>query len=131
MTRRRPGMGPKRGGAAPTRPRTSEPTPPDELERAAAERRGGPRREDVARRVWQKDPTLWGGDASTPELADRLGWLTIADRMQEEADDLRDFARSCINDGLTDAVLLGMGGSSLAPEVFRLSFPVADHHLRL
>ena len=41
--------------------------------------RAAPRDEDVARRIWQKDPTLWGGDASTPELADRLGWLTIAE----------------------------------------------------
>jgi transaldolase/glucose-6-phosphate isomerase len=113
------------------RPRTFESSLPDDLERAVAARIAQAGREDVGRRVWQKDPTLWGGDASTPELADRLGWLTIADRMQEEVDDLRDFARGCINDGLTDAVLLGMGGSSLAPEVFRQSFPVADHHLRL
>ena len=44
---------------------------------------------------------------------------------------LLETTRECINDGLTDAVLLGMGGSSLAPEVFRQSFPVAGHHLRL
>jgi transaldolase/glucose-6-phosphate isomerase len=125
------GIESKREAVITHRPRTFESNLPDDLEQAVAKRIGEAREQDVARRVWQKDPTLWGGDASTPELADRLGWLTIADRMQEEVDDLRDFARACINDGLTDAVLLGMGGSSLAPEVFRLSFGVAAHHLRL
>src|SRR3954464_552270 len=125
------GIESKREAVVTHRPRTFESNLPDELESAVAKRIGEAREQDVARRVWQKDPTLWGGDADTPELADRLGWLTIADRMQEEVDDLRDFARECINDGLTDALLLGMGGSSLAPEGFRLSFPTADHHLRL
>src|SRR4051795_6413732 len=125
------GIESKREAVVTHRPRTFESNLPDELEQAVAKRIGEAREADVARRVWQKDPTLWGGDADTPELADRLGWLTIADRMQEEVDNLRDFARECINDGLTDAVLLGMGGSSLAPEVFRLSFPTANHHLRL
>src|SRR4051794_3448057 len=125
------GIESKREAIVTGRPRTFESSLPDDLEKAVAERIAEARREDVARRVWHKDPTLWGGDADTPELADRLGWLTIAERMQDEVDDLRDFARECINDGLTDAMLLGMGGSSLAPEVFRLSFPVADHHLRL
>ncbi|MEA2439130.1 MAG: transaldolase / glucose-6-phosphate isomerase, partial [Thermoleophilaceae bacterium] len=50
------------------------------------------------------------------------GWLTIADKMLEEAGELKLFADGCLDAGLTDAVLLGMGGSSLAPEVFRLSF---------
>src|SRR4051812_26321280 len=125
------GIESKREAIVTHRPRTFESNLPDELERAVSERIAEAAREDVARRVWSKDPTLWGGTAETPELADRLGWLTIADRMQEEVDDLRDFARACLNDGLTDAVLLGMGGSSLAPEVFRTAFPVADHHLRL
>src|SRR4051812_46874825 len=125
------GIESKREAVVTHRPRTFESNLPDDLEQAVRERIEEARREDVARRVWQKVPTLWGGDASTPELSDRLGWLTIADRLQDEVDDLRDFARSCINDGLTDALLLGMGGSSLAPEVFRQSFPTAGHHLRL
>jgi transaldolase/glucose-6-phosphate isomerase len=125
------GIESKREAVVTSRPRTFESNLPDELERAVAERIEQARHEDVARRVWQRDPTLWGGDASTPELSDRLGWLTIAERMEEQLDDLRDFARACINDGYTHAVLLGMGGSSLAPEVFRQSFPVAAHHLTL
>jgi transaldolase/glucose-6-phosphate isomerase len=86
--------------------------------------------EEVSRRIWAKDETLWA-EPGTPEIANRLGWLTIADEMLDEADDLMAFAKACRDDGLTHAVLLGMGGSSLAPEVFRLSFGSAGGGLRL
>jgi transaldolase/glucose-6-phosphate isomerase len=86
--------------------------------------------EEVSRRVWAKDESLWGGPG-VPEIGNRLGWLTIADEMLEEADDLKAFAAQCRADGLTDCVLLGMGGSSLAPEVFRRSFGNAGGGLRL
>ena len=104
------------------RPQTIESVVPDELEPKIAERIKLAADEQVAQRVWQKDPTLWGGDADTPELSDRLGWLTISDSMLEHVDELREFAGGCLDAGLTDVVLLGMGGSSLAPEVFRRSF---------
>ena len=77
--------------------------------------------EDVARRVWRRDESLWGGPG-VPEIGNRLGWLTIAETMLEEADALEAFARDVAAEGLTDAVLLGMGGSSLAPEVLRRTF---------
>jgi transaldolase/glucose-6-phosphate isomerase len=86
--------------------------------------------EEVSRRIWAKDETLWG-EPGTPEIANRLGWLTIADEMLDEAEDLKAFAAQCRADGLTNCVLLGMGGSSLAPEVFRLSFGSAGGGLRL
>jgi transaldolase/glucose-6-phosphate isomerase len=104
------------------RPPTIETVIPDELEPKIAERIKRAAEDQVAQRVWQKDPTLWGGDKDTPELSNRLGWLTISDSMLEHADELREFAGGCRDDGLTDVVLLGMGGSSLAPEVFRRSF---------
>ena len=69
--------------------------------RPSRERIEQARDEDVARRVWHKDPTLWGGDASTPELADRLGWLTVAEHMQDEVDDLQAFASEVHGAGLT------------------------------
>jgi transaldolase / glucose-6-phosphate isomerase len=78
--------------------------------------------EDVARRIWAKDPTLWGGTADTPELADRLGWLTVTEEMADQVDELEAFAHELKEEGFTDAVVLGMGGSSLAPEVFARSF---------
>jgi glucose-6-phosphate isomerase len=67
------------------------------------------------------DPTLWG-PAGTPEIADRLGWLTIAERMLGEVERIQAFADRARDDGMRDVVLLGMGGSSLAPEVLRRSF---------
>ena len=79
---------------------------------------------DVVGRIWRKDGTLWA-PAGTPELEDRLGWLTIADKLLEELPEIKDFVATARADGFTDVVLLGMGGSSLAPEVFRRSSPPA------
>ncbi len=76
------------------------------------------------------DPTLWG-PAGTPEIANRLGWLTIAERMLGQAADLDAFAEQVSADGLRDAVLLGMGGSSLAPEVLRRCFDSLAGAVRL
>ncbi|MEA2351835.1 MAG: transaldolase / glucose-6-phosphate isomerase [Thermoleophilaceae bacterium] len=118
------GVESKREAVITGKPDTIESVMPDDLEPAIAERVRKAAEEDVARRIWKKDPTLWGGPG--PEIGDRLGWLTIADQMLESAGDLKEFARACREDGLTDAVLLGMGGSSLAPEVFRRSFSDLD-----
>ena len=68
----------------------------------------------VEERLREGDATLWG-PPGTPEIADRLGWLTIAERMLAEADALAAFADRVREDGIRDVVLLGMGGSSLAP----------------
>jgi transaldolase/glucose-6-phosphate isomerase len=111
------------------RPATFESNIPDELEPAIAARVKQAADEDVARRVWRRDETLWGGPG--PEIGDRLGWLTISDTMLEHCADLKAFAQACREDGLTDAVLLGMGGSSLGPEVIRRSFGDGTDGLRL
>jgi hypothetical protein len=76
---------------------------------------------DLASRLWKEDPTIWGAPG-TPEIADRLGWLTISERMLEHIAELTNFAESVREEGFTDVVLLGMGGSSLAPEVLRRCF---------
>jgi glucose-6-phosphate isomerase len=86
--------------------------------------------DEVARRVNERDDTLWG-PAGQPEVADRLGWLDVHERLLAEVDDLEAFARQAKADGLTEAVVLGMGGSSLAPEVFRRSFGTHDQGLIL
>jgi glucose-6-phosphate isomerase len=75
----------------------------------------------VAQRLRDGDATLWGAPG-TPEVANRLGWLTIAERMLEELAEVEAFAAEVRDDGILDVVLLGMGGSSLAPEVLRRSF---------
>ena len=78
-------------------------------------------------RLWQKDPTLWSPQP-VPELVDRLGWLNLPEQMHEQLDDLAGFARQARVDGIRHVVLLGMGGSSLAPEVFQQSFGNAPGH---
>jgi glucose-6-phosphate isomerase len=125
------GIESKREAVVTHRPATFDANLPDELEQAVTRRVEQAVADDVARRVWAKDPTLWGGDADTPELTNRLGWLTVADRMQEEVADLKQFAGEVAEQGYRHAVVLGMGGSSLAPEVFRTSFEQADGGLEL
>jgi transaldolase / glucose-6-phosphate isomerase len=120
----------KREAVTTGRPAAIEADLPPELEQPLAERVRRAADEDVARRIWQRDGTLWAPEG-TPEVTNRLGWLTIADKMLEDADALDAFVEECRADGLTDAVLLGMGGSSLAPEVFRLSYGQRPGGLRL
>ena len=105
-----------------TAPATFDAALPKELEAAVEAEVERARTEDVAGRIWAKDPTLWGGGADTPELGNRLGWLTVAATLAGQVDDLEAFAHGLKEEGFTDAVVLGMGGSSLAPEVFARSF---------
>jgi glucose-6-phosphate isomerase len=86
--------------------------------------------EDVVGRIWAMDDTVWG-PAGQAEVADRLGWLTIAGRMRDALPELDAFASDVVADGLRDVVLLGMGGSSLAPEVLWRTNGRRDGHLRL
>jgi transaldolase/glucose-6-phosphate isomerase len=107
------------------RPKTIESSIPDELESRIAERVRRAEAEHVARRIWAKDPTLWAPEG-TPEVADRLGWLTVADTLRDEAADLVSWAAGL---GHEHVALLGMGGSSLAPEVLRRSFGAGRLHV--
>ncbi len=68
-------------------------------------------------RLWQKDPTLWG-PAGQPEIVDRLGWLDLPAVMPEQIEAFEAFASEVQGAGIHTVVLLGMGGSSLAAEVF-------------
>lgn len=70
----------------------------------------------VPERLWARDDTLWG-PAGQAEVADRLGWLDAPARGLEELPRLQELAAEVAAEGYTDAVLVGMGGSSLAPEV--------------
>ena len=84
----------------------------------------------MARRVWQRDESLWGGPG-VPEIGNRLGWLTISEKMLEHASELHEFAAAAKAEGLEHAVLLGMGGSSLGPEVIRRSYGDVPDGLKL
>lgn len=78
--------------------------------------------ESFGRRLWEKDPTLWSR-APVPELADRLGWLELPVATPAgEVERLAGLAREAASEGIHNAVVLGMGGSSLAPEVFSRIF---------
>ena len=85
---------------------------------------------NTAARIWEGDGTVWVADpdeaAATPELTNRLGWLNLPAEMMAETEDLADFAGEVKAAGFQDVVLLGMGGSSLAPEVFMRTFGAAD-----
>lgn len=76
--------------------------------------------ERVLERLWEHDHTIWANDPS--EITNRLGWLRIHDRTLAEAAELTRFAHETLSEGFTSVVLMGMGGSSLAPEVFATSF---------
>ncbi len=84
---------------------------------------------DVPRRIWAKDHTVWKPDPT--EISNRLGWLTVAEEMTKAADDLVDFGSRVASDGYRDVVLMGMGGSSLAPEVIHATFGSASGFPRL
>jgi transaldolase/glucose-6-phosphate isomerase len=124
------GVESKREAVVTGRPTSFESVLPDELEPAIAARVRRATEEEVARRIWRRDESLWGGPG-VPEIGNRLGWLTITDGMLEEAGDLAAWAREVRGEGFTDAVLLGMGGSSLAPEVIRRSFGEQEGGMRL
>ncbi|MEK7277710.1 MAG: bifunctional transaldolase/phosoglucose isomerase, partial [Chloroflexota bacterium] len=81
----------------------------------------------VPARLWQKDSTLWKKDdaAHQAEIKIRLGWLTLHDDMRARVTDLTAFAKEARKAGFTHALLCGMGGSSLCPEVLRETFGVA------
>jgi transaldolase/glucose-6-phosphate isomerase len=71
---------------------------------------------DAVDRLWTKDTTLWASDPPPPELADRLGWLDLHETSQGLVPELAEL-RGGVPFWISDVVLLGMGGSSLAPEV--------------
>lgn len=75
---------------------------------------------EAVRRMWSRDHTLWQADPT--EVADRLGWLDVAGAMVTQTDRLLVFADSLVADGIEHVVVMGMGGSSLFPEVLARSF---------
>ncbi len=77
--------------------------------------------ERIVPRIRAQDHTVWRDDPR--ELADRLGWLGVASRMRDEAPRIQEWAAGLAGSRVADVVLLGMGGSSLAPEVFARTFP--------
>jgi len=81
---------------------------------------------ELVARIWERDPTLWTGS----DEAKWLGWLDEPMRMRSRLGDLQRFVEELAAPGQIDTfVLLGMGGSSLAPEVIKRSFGADSFHV--
>jgi transaldolase/glucose-6-phosphate isomerase len=80
-------------------------------------------------RIWAHDHTVWKPEPT--EITNRLGWLHTAEVMLENISRLEGLAEAVRAAGYTHALLLGMGGSSLAPEVLRKTFGVKEGYLDL
>jgi glucose-6-phosphate isomerase len=80
------------------------------------------KRERIVQRIWEHDHTVWKPEPT--EITNRLGWLHSPAAMQDAIHEITSFAEQIMSEGFTHALLLGMGGSSLAPEVFRSIFGV-------
>jgi glucose-6-phosphate isomerase len=79
------------------------------------------------KRLWERNASLWTGE----DEANWLGWLGVADEQLASAGQLKAFADEVKSGGFSDILLLGMGGSSLCPEVLALTFPQAPGFPRL
>ncbi|MBN1573372.1 MAG: glucose-6-phosphate isomerase [Deltaproteobacteria bacterium] len=97
----------------------------DELNRALHDME----REKVVSRIWGHDHMVWKPEPR--EITNRLGWLEIADAMMENVGEIVKFVEDVKSAGYTNALLMGMGGSSLAPEFFRKTFGVKKGFLDL
>ncbi len=86
-------------------------------------------RENIITRIWNKDPSVWKKDQD--EISNRLGWLFSAEKSSEICPQIKKFVRQFFKEGYNHALLLGMGGSSLAAEVLRTVFRTSRDHLDL
>lgn len=76
-------------------------------------------------RIWKKDASVWTNSGEEKWL----GWLDIADRELAEIEKFRAFHKDVSDAGFKDIVLMGMGGSSLCPEVLSITFGKANFHI--
>ncbi len=85
--------------------------------------------EGLVERLWESDPTVWGTQA--PDAGNWLGWLGLPRTMGAEAPEIIGVADRFVANGVEEVVLMGMGGSSLAPEMFFSVFGSAPGRPRL
>ena len=83
----------------------------------------------IIKRIWDMDHTVWKMDPK--EITNRLGWLRSPMNMRQQVTGLNAFTQEVRSEGYTHALLLGMGGSSLAPDMLRRTFGVRDGFLDL
>jgi transaldolase/glucose-6-phosphate isomerase len=90
---------------------------------------GEMKRDNIMARIWAHDHTVWKPEPA--EIANRLGWLHVAEKVSANVAQLESLAKDLYADGYRHALLLGMGGSSLAPEVCRQTFGAKAGYLDL
>jgi transaldolase/glucose-6-phosphate isomerase len=76
-------------------------------------------------RIWKKDSSVWTGD----DESNWLGWLTIVDEELADLQKYRELADDIEQAGFTEVLLMGMGGSSLCPEVLAITFGKRNFHI--
>jgi transaldolase/glucose-6-phosphate isomerase len=92
-------------------------------EKSVAARMKAMRTAGFARRFWARDVSLWAADDKTAKaVGNRLGWLSVMESMRDDSSIIRALISESRAAGYTHALLLGMGGSSLCPEVLRQTF---------
>ena len=106
----------KRSSAPKTNPQTA--SLPADLDAAVKKNLNDWRASGRVRRLWQHDASLWTGE----DEANWLGWLDVTGEQLANAAKLKEFADEVKSAGFSDILLLGMGGSSLCPEVLALTF---------
>jgi transaldolase/glucose-6-phosphate isomerase len=95
---------------------------PDEINNRIKNRLDNWKKEKYSQRLWNNDPTIWKEKLEEDvELSDRLGWLNLPEEMLEKIKELEMFSNEVKKD-FKNVLLLGMGGSSLAPEVFSKTY---------
>lgn len=83
-------------------------------------------------RLWQRDPSLWKTEPGEQRIIKHsLGWLSVARDMLGSVSEVTSFVDQARRSGFTHAVVLGMGGSSLCPDVCRATFGTAPGYLEL
>ncbi len=88
--------------------------------------------DSVPARLWKHDPLLWTTDpAGQAEVKIRMGWLDLPASSRAAVSEIAAFANQVHQAGIKKFLVLGMGGSSLAPEVFSRFFPQADCELAI
>ncbi len=81
----------------------------------------------AASRIWNKDASLWStNEADVKSINNRLGWLHSIQLMRQHVADITAFVNEIKDAGISDVVVLGMGGSSLAPDMFRTVFDAGN-----
>ena len=98
---------------------------PDEIRSSLQDEMVAWRDANKIARIWQKDASVWTND----DEAKWLDWLTVVDEERGDLQKYRDLRDDIRGAGFTDILLLGMGGSSLCPEVLAMTFGKSNFHI--